>query len=268
MTVSVGGALPSIWQQPVYQLRMLDVGQPPQPKETKTNITHHSLECLDNQMIVYQSQCTHFCLIKLYCRKDPIALQEGKAVYIQQFILTRNGPRGEEIQVLVPHARTVSAMTASCKFYRRPLSGNSLQELMFLQKEGNVLKAALWPQQRVLLCLQIKTPEHLICQNQCRVSAWIQIILSKTHMHYPAQQEEGYRELQAGQIHSSLQENYDANLPGSHFQTHEEQEGSSKQMIPSKQHGFTKDKLCLTNLFSFCDEMVGSVDMGIAVDVE
>lgn len=76
-----------------------DVGlKPPQPEEIKTNITYRSLECLNNQMIVYQSQHTHFCPIKLYCRKseDPIALQEGKEVYKQQLILTRNVPRGEE----------------------------------------------------------------------------------------------------------------------------------------------------------------------------
>lgn len=41
----------------------------------------------------------------------------------------------KKIQVLVPVART-AAMTASCKFHRRALSVNALQELMLLQKEG------------------------------------------------------------------------------------------------------------------------------------
>lgn len=42
----------------------------------------------------------------------------------------------KKIQVLVPLARTASAMTASCKFHRRALSVNALQELTLLQKEG------------------------------------------------------------------------------------------------------------------------------------
>lgn len=53
----------------------------------------------------------------------------------------------QKVQVLLPVAKTVSAMIAAHRFHRRVLQGNSLQELMFLQKEETMLKVSLWPQQ-------------------------------------------------------------------------------------------------------------------------
>lgn len=35
----------------------------------------------------------------------------------------------------------------------------------------------------------------------------------------------------------------------------------------SSQHGFTKEKLCLINLISFCDEMAGLINERSALDV-
>jgi len=102
-------------------------------------------------MIVYQSQHTRFCLIKLCCRKE-LKIQkpckrENKCIYNSSYLLGMFLlERKKKIQVLVPVARTISAMTASCKLHRRVLSSNSLQELKFLQKEGTVLKTGLWPQ--------------------------------------------------------------------------------------------------------------------------
>ncbi|CAM5174769.1 unnamed protein product [Natator depressus] len=40
-----------------------------------------------------------------------------------------------------------------------------------------------------------------------------------------------------------------------------------KKVIRNSQHGFTKDKSCLTNLIAFYNEITGSVDEGKAVDV-
>ncbi|CAM5168600.1 unnamed protein product [Natator depressus] len=40
-----------------------------------------------------------------------------------------------------------------------------------------------------------------------------------------------------------------------------------RKVIRNSQHGFTKDKSCLTNLIAFYDEITGSVDEGKAVDV-
>ncbi|CAM5146926.1 unnamed protein product [Eretmochelys imbricata] len=40
-----------------------------------------------------------------------------------------------------------------------------------------------------------------------------------------------------------------------------------RKVIRNSQHGFTKGKTCLTNLIAFYDEIIGSVDMGKAVDV-
>lgn len=42
----------------------------------------------------------------------------------------------------------------------------------------------------------------------------------------------------------------------------------SKRVVLSRQHRFTKDKLCLIILFAFCDEMVASVNKEIAMDIE
>lgn len=49
--------------------------------------------------------------------------------------------------MLVPFVKTVPAMTAACRFHRRVLPDNSLQEVRFLQKEETRLKVSLWPQQ-------------------------------------------------------------------------------------------------------------------------
>ncbi|CAM4369900.1 unnamed protein product [Caretta caretta] len=40
-----------------------------------------------------------------------------------------------------------------------------------------------------------------------------------------------------------------------------------RKVIRNSQHGFTKGKICLTNLIAFYDEITGSVNMGKAVDV-
>ncbi|CAM4552992.1 unnamed protein product [Lepidochelys olivacea] len=40
-----------------------------------------------------------------------------------------------------------------------------------------------------------------------------------------------------------------------------------RKVIRNSQHGFTKDKSCLTNPIAFYDEITGSVDEGKAVDV-
>ncbi|CAM4692587.1 unnamed protein product [Lepidochelys kempii] len=40
-----------------------------------------------------------------------------------------------------------------------------------------------------------------------------------------------------------------------------------RKLIRNSQHGFTKGKLCLTNLTPFYDKITGSVDEGKAVDV-
>ncbi|CAM4575853.1 unnamed protein product [Caretta caretta] len=40
-----------------------------------------------------------------------------------------------------------------------------------------------------------------------------------------------------------------------------------RKVIRNSQHGFTKQKTCLTNLIAFYDEITGSVDEGKAVDV-
>ncbi|CAM5114978.1 unnamed protein product [Eretmochelys imbricata] len=40
-----------------------------------------------------------------------------------------------------------------------------------------------------------------------------------------------------------------------------------RKVIRNSQHGFTKQKSCLTNLIAFYDEITGSVDEGKAVDV-
>ncbi|CAM5088900.1 unnamed protein product [Natator depressus] len=40
-----------------------------------------------------------------------------------------------------------------------------------------------------------------------------------------------------------------------------------RKVIRNSQHGFTKDKSCLTNLIAFYDEITGSVDEGKAVDM-
>jgi len=40
-----------------------------------------------------------------------------------------------------------------------------------------------------------------------------------------------------------------------------------KHVTRKSQHGFTKDKLCLTNLIKFCDRVTCLVDVGQVVDI-
>lgn len=49
----------------------------------------------------------------------------------------------QKVQMLVTFGNAVSAMTAACKFHRRVLAGNYLQEVRFLQKEETMLKVSL-----------------------------------------------------------------------------------------------------------------------------
>lgn len=68
--------------------------------------------------------------------------------------------------------------------------------------------------------------------------------------------------LQAGQPHLSLWGGAGENPLAKHFQ-----QMKDKQVIESSQHGFVKEKLCLTNQSALCNEVNSLVGEGRTVDV-
>ncbi|GAB0205426.1 WD repeat-containing protein 36 [Grus japonensis] len=137
-----------------------------------------------------------------------------------------------------------------------PEGGGSMEVMIsFLKMIGRMVnKKYNFELAQAYLALFLKVMEN-------RRSAW-GLEESQCHSGLQKGQEGGPRELQASQPHLHPWKG-DAIAHSGVMSKHVEE----KKVIGSSQHGFTKEKSCLTNLTAFYDGMTGWVDEGRAVGV-